>query len=107
MRKQRYALVETNITGSSRLRCSGTIYEKPVLALRILLRIDVNATKLRTAGDDAGKARVSDGRQGRLPMHQGHLYVITGNGDFGWRQPVGRIVSQAAIFAAKSARPQR
>jgi len=102
MRKQRSALVETNISGVKTVfGCSGTIYETGTGASGYCFAFDVKTNKIkRTAGDDGrGRRGYLDGGQGPAADAQGHLYVITGNGDFdGVSQWANR--SQAAIFAA-------
>ena len=85
MRKQRSALVETNINGVKTVfGCSGTIYETGTGASGYCFAFDVKTNKISallamTAGEGAG---IWMGGQGPAADAQGHLYVITGNGDF-------------------------
>jgi len=62
----------------------------------------------RTAGDDGGEgAGIWMGGQGRLPNAQGHLYVITGNGDFDGVSQWANRFSSCNIRRLNPARPQR
>jgi hypothetical protein len=85
MRKQRSALVETNINGVKTVfGCSGTILETGAGADGFCFAFDVATNKLgpllaTTAGEGAG---VWMGGQGPAADPQGFLYLLTGNGDF-------------------------
>lgn len=86
MRKQRSSLVETNINGVKTVfGCSGTINETEAgVASGYCFAFDVasntvSAMLALTAGEGAG---VWMAGQGAVADAQGHLYVITGNGDF-------------------------
>jgi len=85
MRKQRSALVETNINGVKTVfGCSGTVMETGAGASGYCFAFDVKTNKLSamlamTAGEGAG---IWMGGQGAAADAQGHLYLITGNGDF-------------------------
>jgi hypothetical protein len=86
MRKQRSALTETNINGVKAVfGCSGTIFETQAgVASGYCFAFDVATNKnsamlATTAGEGAG---VWMAGQGAAADPEGHLYVITGNGDF-------------------------
>ena len=85
MRKQRSALVETNINAVKTVfGCSGTVFETGTGASGYCFAFDVKTNKVSamlamTAGAGAG---VWMGGQGAAADAQGHLYVTTGNGDF-------------------------
>jgi len=85
MRKQRSALVETNVGGVKTVfGCSGTIYETAPGASGYCFAFDAASNKLTTilaltAGEGAG---VWMAGQGPASDPQGYLYVISGNGDF-------------------------
>lgn len=86
MRKQRSSLVETNINGVKTVfGCSGTINETEAgVASGYCFAFDVasntvSAMLALTAGEGAG---VWMAGQGAVADAQGHLCVITGNGDF-------------------------
>jgi hypothetical protein len=85
MRKQRSALVETNVNGVKTVfGCSGTIYETGAGASGYCFAFDVasntvSAMLAMTAGEGAG---VWMAGQGAAADAQGNLYVLTGNGDF-------------------------
>jgi len=85
MRKQRSALVETNINGVKTVfGCSGTVMETGAGASGYCFAFNVKTNKLSamlamTAGEGAG---IWMAGQGPAADAQGHLYVITGNGDF-------------------------
>jgi hypothetical protein len=86
MRKQRSSLVETNINGVKTVfGCSGTIFETQAgVASGYCFAFDVanntvSAMLAMTAGEGAG---VWMAGQGAVADAQGHLYVLTGNGDF-------------------------
>jgi hypothetical protein len=85
MRKQRSALVETNVNGVKTVfGCSGTIYETAAGASGYCFAFDVasntvSAMLALTAGEGAG---VWMAGQGPAADPQGNLYLLTGNGDF-------------------------
>jgi hypothetical protein len=85
MRKQRSALVETNLNGVKTVfGCSGTVYESNPGASGFCFAFDVasntqTALLATTAGDGAG---VWMAGQGPAADAGGFLYLITGNGDF-------------------------
>ena len=85
MRKQRSALVETNVNGVKTVfGCAGTIYETGAGAAGFCFAFNVADNKLSamlalTAGQGAG---VWMAGQGAAADAQGNLYVLTGNGDF-------------------------
>ncbi|HKO17731.1 MAG TPA: hypothetical protein VJU82_02480, partial [Acidobacteriaceae bacterium] len=86
MRKQRSALTETNINGVKTVfGCSGTIFETQAgVASGYCFAFDVATNKnsamlATTAGEGAG---IWMAGQGAAADPEGHLYVITGNGDF-------------------------
>jgi hydrogenase assembly chaperone HypC/HupF len=85
MRKQRSALVETNVNGvKTVLGCAGTIFETGAGAAGFCFAFDVASNKQSeivalTAGEGAG---VWMAGQGIAADPQGSLYAITGNGDF-------------------------
>jgi hypothetical protein len=85
MRKQRSALVETNVNGvKTVLGCAGTIFETGKGAAGFCFAFDVASNQLSTmlaltAGEGAG---VWMAGQGIVADPQGDLYVLTGNGDF-------------------------
>jgi hypothetical protein len=85
MRKQRSALVETNMSGVRTVfGCSGTIYETGTGAAGYCFAFDVKTNKVSamlamTAGEGAG---IWMGGQGPAADSRGHLFVVTGNGDF-------------------------
>lgn len=85
MRKQRSSLVMTKVNGvKTVLGCSGTVYETGTGAAGYCFAFDVATNRLTamlplTAGEGAG---VWMAGQGAAADDQGHLYVITGNGDF-------------------------
>ncbi len=85
MRKQRSSLVETNVNGlKTVLGCSGTVNETGAGASGYCFAFDVASNTLSailalTAGQGAG---IWMGGQGVAADPQGHLYAVTGNGDF-------------------------
>ncbi len=86
MRKQRSSLVETDVAGVKTVfGCSGTINETQAgVASGFCFAYDVatnavSAMLSLTAGEGAG---VWMAGQGAAADAEGHLYVITGNGDF-------------------------
>ncbi len=86
MRKQRSALVETNINGVKTVfGCSGTINETQAgVASGYCFAFDVASNTIAamlamTAGQGAG---IWMAGQGAAADDQGFLYVLTGNGDF-------------------------
>jgi len=86
MRKQRSALTETNVNGVKTVfGCSGTIFETEAgVASGYCFAFDVASNKMAamlatTAGEGAG---IWMAGQGAASDPEGHLYVITGNGDF-------------------------
>src|SRR5215467_16329305 len=85
MRKQRSALVETNVNGVKTVfGCAGTIFETAAGASGYCFAFDVASNKVSamlalSAGEGAG---VWMGGQGPAADAQGFLYLITGNGDF-------------------------
>jgi hypothetical protein len=85
MRKQRSSLVETDIDGVKTVfGCSGTVFETGGGAAGYCFAFDVASNKLTamlalTAGAGAG---VWMAGQGAVADSAGHLYVITGNGNF-------------------------
>jgi hypothetical protein len=85
MRKQRSSLVETNVNGvKTVLGCSGTVNETGAGASGYCFAFDVASNTLSamlalTAGQGAG---IWMGGQGVAADAQGHLYAVTGNGDF-------------------------
>jgi hypothetical protein len=85
MRKQRSALVETNVNGVKTVfGCAGTVQETAAGASGYCFAFDVASNKISTmltlsAGEGAG---VWMAGQGPAADAQGFLYLITGNGDF-------------------------
>jgi hypothetical protein len=85
MRKQRSALVETNVNGVKTVfGCAGTIQETASGASGYCFAFDVASNKVGpmlalSAGEGAG---VWMAGQGPAADAQGFLYLITGNGDF-------------------------
>jgi hypothetical protein len=86
MRKQRSSLVETNVHGVKTVfGCSGTINETEAgVASGYCFAFDVATNKVTamlalSAGEGAG---VWMAGQGAAADSDGHLYVLTGNGDF-------------------------
>jgi len=85
MRKQRSALVETNVNGvKTVLGCSGTVYETSQGAAGFCFAFDVATNQVAallamTSGEGAG---IWMAGQGPAADANGNLYVITGNGDF-------------------------
>jgi hypothetical protein len=85
MRKQRSALVETNVNGVKTVfGCAGTVLETAAGACGYCFAFDVASNKLSamlalSAGEGAG---VWMAGQGPAADAQGFLYLITGNGDF-------------------------
>jgi hypothetical protein len=85
MRKQRSALVETNVNGVKTVfGCAGTIFETAAGSSGYCFAFDVASNKVSTmlalsAGEGAG---VWMAGQGPTADAQGFLYLITGNGDF-------------------------
>ena len=84
-RKQRSALVETNVNGvKTVLGCAGTVQETAAGASGYCFAFDVASNKVSamqalSAGEGAG---VWMAGQGAAADGQGFLYVTTGNGDF-------------------------
>ena len=85
MRKQRSALVETNVNGVKTVfGCAGTVQETAAGASGYCFAFDVasntvSAMQALSAGEGAG---VWMAGQGAAADAQGFLYVTTGNGDF-------------------------
>jgi hypothetical protein len=85
MRKQRSALVETNVNGVKTVfGCAGTIFETAAGSSGYCFAFDVASNKVSamlalSAGEGAG---VWMAGQGPAADAQGFLYLITGNGDF-------------------------
>jgi hypothetical protein len=85
MRKQRSALVETNVNGVKTVfGCSGTVFETSAGASGYCFAFDVQSNSITTmlaltAGAGAG---VWMAGQGAAADPDGFLYVITGNGNF-------------------------
>jgi hypothetical protein len=85
MRKQRSALVETNVNGVKTVfGCAGTVQETAAGASGYCFAFDVASNKVSamqalSAGEGAG---VWMAGQGAAADGQGFLYLTTGNGDF-------------------------
>jgi hypothetical protein len=85
MRKQRSALVETNVNGVKTVfGCAGTVQETAAGASGYCFAFDVASNKVSamlalSAGEGAGVWMAGEGPPADA---QGFLYIITGNGDF-------------------------
>ena len=109
MRKQRSSLVETNVGGVKTVfGCSGTINEtQPGVASGYCFAFDTATNKVSamlalSSGEGAG---VWMAGQGAVADAAGHLYVITGNGDFDGSSQWGESFLKLAYAPGSDGRP--